>query len=297
MKMRSAERGTRRKIVRVRVLVLVIVIVIEYHIDMTQCDAPETDIVWDRLGNVRLSRVGWARAVELIAAWAGREPFRLVVTPNVDHVMKLQRDEAFRAAYETAALSLTDGRPLLWAARALGMAPLEKVSGSDLLPALCERGACEGWRVFFAGGRSDEELRFCLARIGERYPGLVTGGHCPPLGFERDPAETARLTEAIRSFGGDLVMLACGAPKSEVWLARHGAGIGRGVGLCVGAGLLMLAGLERRAPRWMQRVGLEWSWRLAQDPRRLWRRYLVEDMQFFPLVWRWRRMKKKEMNG
>jgi N-acetylglucosaminyldiphosphoundecaprenol N-acetyl-beta-D-mannosaminyltransferase len=89
-------------------------------------------------------------------------------------------------------------------------------------------------------------------------------------------------------------MMAVGAPKSEIWLARHGAAIGRGVGLGIGAGMRMLAGLERRAPRWMQRAGLEWCWRLAAEPRRLWKRYLVDDMQFFPLVWRWKRMKWKE---
>lgn len=259
---------------------------------MTQDWAPETDIEWVRLGNVRLSRVGMARTVGLIERWAGQAPFRLVVTPNVDHIMTLQKNEAFREAYAGAALSLLDGRPVQWAVRWLGLPPIEKVSGSDLLPALCAHGAERGWRIFFAGGGNEDELRECLARIGRRYPGLTLGGYCPPRGFERDEAESGRLLEAIRTFNADLVMMAVGAPKSEIWLARHENEIGRGVGLCIGAGLRMLAGMERRAPLWMQRAGLEWAWRMSGDPRRLWRRYLVEDMQFFPLVWRWKRMQK-----
>jgi N-acetylglucosaminyldiphosphoundecaprenol N-acetyl-beta-D-mannosaminyltransferase len=259
---------------------------------MTHETATGSVIEWHALGNVRLSRVSFAEATELIAGWAGRPPFRLVVTPNVDHVITLQKSEAFRAAYAQADLALVDGRPVQWAARYLGLPPFEKVSGSDLLPALCARGAREKWRIFFAGGASAADLRNCLARIGARYPGLVLGGHCPPRGFEHDLAESARLLAAIQAFSPDLLMMAVGAPKSEIWLARHADSLGRGVGLGVGAGMRMLAGLERRAPRWMQRAGLEWCWRLAAEPGRLWKRYLVDDMQFFPLVWRWKRMKK-----
>ncbi len=242
-----------------------------------------------RLGNVPLTPVDAAAALGLIAQWAGREPFRLVVTPNVDHVMELQRNPDLRAVYERAELVLADGVPLIWAARWLGLPPLAKVSGSDLVGPLCERAARQGWRLFFAGGNSPAQLEECLSRLRTRYPGLRIAGACPPFGFERDPAAGAALVEQIRRAEPDLVLLGCGMPKSEIWLDAHRQALGRGVGLAIGVGLLLLAGLERRAPRWMQRLGLEWLWRLAGDPRRLWRRYLVRDMQFFPLVWRWKR--------
>lgn len=260
---------------------------------MTQLAAIESSIEWHQLGNVRLSRVTLARTLDLLFQWAGRPPFRLVVTPNVDHVVILQRSEPFREAYARAALSLVDGRPVQWAANYLGLPPFEKVSGSDLLPALCAQAAAAGRRVFFAGGRTPAELDECLARIRQRYPGLTLGGACPPFGFERDETESARLLGAIRAFGADFILLTCGSPKSEIWLARHGEALGSGVGLSIGAGLRMLAGLDRRAPRLLQRAGLEWFWRLSRDPRRLWRRYLVDDMRFFPLVWRWKREKLK----
>ena len=242
-----------------------------------------------RLGTLPLTPVTADEAEEWIARWAGKPPMRLVVTPNVDHVMLLEGDGALREAYERADLSLADGMPILWAARWLGLGAIDKVSGSDLLPRLCARGAREGWRAFFAGGQDAADLARCLERIGARHPGLVVGGHFPPWGFERDRAAEEALLAAIERFAPDLVLMAVGAPKSEVWLDRHRDRIGRGVGIGIGAGLRFLAGLEPRAPRRMQRAGLEWSWRLAKDPRRLWRRYLVRDMQFFPLVWRWRR--------
>lgn len=241
-----------------------------------------------RLGNVPASDVTFAGAIERIAAWRGREPFRLLITFNVDNAMQYQQIADYRAAYDAAALCMIDGTPVLWAARWLGLPQREKVAGSDMLPVIFERANREGWRVFFCGGHTPEEMHLCLDRLRERYPSVTLGGHYPPFGFERDGAESARMLEAIRSFGPDLLLLGTGAPKAEVWMARHAAQIGRGVGMGIGAGLRMLVGIDKRAPRWMQRAGLEWAWRLAGDPVRLWKRYLVRDVQFIPLVLRWK---------
>jgi N-acetylglucosaminyldiphosphoundecaprenol N-acetyl-beta-D-mannosaminyltransferase len=246
-------------------------------------------VEWCRLGNVPLSRVSLWQTVDLIAVWARDEPFRLVVTPNVDHIVKLQDNSAFREAYSQAALSLPDGMPVLWAARYLGLPPLEKVSGSDLVPALCSRAATDGLRVFVAGGQSQEDLESGLDVIRRRYPGLTASGRCPRLGFEDDPKQSAQLADAILDFRTDLLLFACGAPKSDIWMHRYRERLGRGVGIGIGAGFDFLAGRARRAPVWMQRVGMEWLWRLGREPRRLARRYLWDDLGFFPLVWRWRR--------
>jgi N-acetylglucosaminyldiphosphoundecaprenol N-acetyl-beta-D-mannosaminyltransferase len=259
------------------------------------CTPSSESLAWVHLGNVRLSRVTMDQALAWIAAHVDLNPFRLVVTPNVDHVIHLQHNADFRAAYEMASLSLADGRPLQWAARYLGLAPLEKVSGSDLSPRLCQLGAAHGWRFFFVGGRSADELGDCLRRIAERYPGLTVGGACPPFGFERDAAESEKLSSEILAFRPHLLLFGCGSPKSEVWMAQHAERLTRGVGISCGAGIRFLAGLERRAPRWMQRAGLEWFWRMSLDPRRLWKRYLVDDMKFFPLVWQWKREQKTKI--
>lgn len=252
-----------------------------------------TNITQLRLGEAPLSAVSFAEAEALIAGWVKREALSTVVTPNVDHVIELQKNEAFRVAYEHAALSLADGAPIVWAARILGLPRIEKVSGSDLVPALCARAAREGWRVFFLGGASETDLVATLERIRERFRGIVIGGAFPPMGFEKDPAEEERLLGVIDAFRAELILMGCGAPKSEIWLDRHRKRIGRGVAIGIGSGVRFLSGQEKRAPRWMQRCGLEWTWRLAHDPLRLWRRYLVRDVQFLPLVWRWRTSKKR----
>lgn len=253
----------------------------------------QASVDWIRLGNVPISRVSFDQAEALIGGWIGAEPFRLVVTPNVDHIMTLQQDERFMAVYERADLSLADGKPVIWAAQYLGLGALEKVSGSDLVPRLCERGGREGWRAYFVGGRSPKELKRCLAAIERRYNGLIVDGYCPPMGFQLIQEESRRLLDAIRDAQPDILFFACGAPKSEIWMDEHREQLGRGVGLGIGAGLRFLAGLERRAPRWMQQLGLEWSWRMMMEPRRLWKRYLVEDMKFFPLVRQWKRAQKQ----
>lgn len=246
-----------------------------------------------RLGNVPLSPVSADEAERLIAGWIGRAPMRTVVTPNVDHVVELQTNEDFRRAYERAALSLADGVPVVWAAKWLGIAGVEKVSGSDLVPRLCARAARESWRVFFVGGASESALAESLGRIRERFKGIVIGGAWPPMGFELDRAAGEKLIGEICAFGPDLLLMGCGAPKSEIWLDRHRERIGKGVAIAIGAGVRFLAGQERRAPAWMQRAGLEWSWRLAHDPARLWRRYLVRDARFLPLVVKWRMQRKQ----
>jgi N-acetylglucosaminyldiphosphoundecaprenol N-acetyl-beta-D-mannosaminyltransferase len=256
--------------------------------------SPKPDPVgqWCRLGNVPLSQVNLRQAVELVAVWVREEPFRLVVTPNVDHIVKLQSNTVFREAYAQAALSLADGMPVVWAGRYLGLPPLEKVSGSDLAPVLCRRASAEGWRLFVAGGRSVEDLENGLATIRERFPGLTIRGTCPRLGFENDQNESQRLVEAIGGFGTELLLFACGAPKSEIWMHRHREQLERGVGIAIGAGLDFLTRRTRRAPLWMQRSGLEWLWRLAHEPRRLAPRYLWDDLRFFPMVWRWKHEKQ-----
>jgi N-acetylglucosaminyldiphosphoundecaprenol N-acetyl-beta-D-mannosaminyltransferase len=207
-----------------------------------------------------------------------------VITANVDHLVILERDRAFRRAYEQADLVVPDGVPLLWAARLLGHRLPGRIAGSDLIFDLCALCGREGLGVYLLGGRpgvADAAARAITAR----YAGLrVVGTACPPFGFERRPAEVRRIVEAIRASGADLLLAGLGAPKQELFLAQHWDDLGVTVGLGVGIALEYLAGTMRRAPRWMQSSGLEWSWRLLSEPRRLWKRYLLRDPRFFWLL-------------
>ncbi|HEY0826413.1 MAG TPA: WecB/TagA/CpsF family glycosyltransferase, partial [Ramlibacter sp.] len=214
----------------------------------------------------------------------------MVVTPNADHVVNLERDPALRAAYARADLVIPDGMPVVWASRLLGTPVKERVTGSDLMPRLCELAAQRKLKVFLLGGAQGVAAR-AADNLVRANPGLVIAGtSCPPWGFERDPEQNAKVVQAVRDGGADLVFVCLGAPKQEVWIMRNLGSFDRGVFLGVGAAVDFCAGTLRRAPKWMQRAGLEWLYRLAKDPRRLAVRY-ARDLFFFVLVARelWRR--------
>jgi len=209
-----------------------------------------------------------------------------VFTPNTDHVVNAQADRAFREAYESASLSLADGMPVVWAARLLGTPLPERVAGSDLCLPLLERAAARGWRVFLTGGApgvADEAVR----RLSARLPSLrIVGTDAPRISLVRAPGDL-RADDAVRHVRAarpDLVLVGFGSPKQELWIHRNAEALRPVVAVAVGAGIDFLAGTARRAPRWMARVGLEWAWRLAREPRRLWRRYLVNDPKFLAIL-------------
>lgn len=207
-----------------------------------------------------------------------------VTTPNVHHIILLQKDDEFRKVYRDAYLSLPDGMPLIWASRFLGTPLKERISGADLFPKLCDIAARKGYRLFFLGGR--EGAASGAARIlKERYPEIkITGYYCPPLGFENNPAENEKIVKMIRDASPDILFVGLGAPKQEKWIYKHKDACGVPVSIGVGVTFEFIGGMVKRAPLWMQKSGLEWLWRLAMEPGRLWKRYLIDDMRFFWLV-------------
>jgi N-acetylglucosaminyldiphosphoundecaprenol N-acetyl-beta-D-mannosaminyltransferase len=233
---------------------------------------------------VHIDNIDRAGAMERIAALVRERRPSLVVTPNVDHLVNLQTDPEFQEIYRQAALVLTDGVPLLWAARFLGTPIREKLSGSDIFHDLCRLSAERGFRVFFMGGREGAAVVAAqLMRL--EHPGLqIVGVYSPPFGFERDAAESARIDVMLTEARPDLLLLGLGAPKQEKWAARNSARLGIPVTVGVGITFEYTAGMVQRAPVWMQRVGLEWLFRLLMEPGRLWRRYLINDPKFFWLV-------------
>lgn len=222
-----------------------------------------------------------------------------MATPNVNLVCSFHRNDEFREAYGKAFLWLPDGQPLMWVARLLGLRLREKLSGSDMVPILTAHAASRGHRVFFFGGLPDA-AEIAAQRMCQRYPNLIVAGcYCPPYGFEKDPVENAKAIAAIRDSQADMCWVALGSPKQELWLARHLEEINVPACMGVGASLDFLSGKVRRAPRWMQQAGLEWLWRLLQEPRRLWRRYLLDDLIIIPIFLREisQSRKRKEPEG
>lgn len=226
------------------------------------------------------------KAMTRIAALSKAATFSFVVTPNVDHAIKLSRGPAndpIRLAYAKASLALCDSRILGGLARLCGTT-LSVVPGSDLTRELFARVLSPGDSVAIVGG--DVVM---LETLRERFPGIVYHQHVPPMGFIRNEAARADAVRFIEDTQARYTFLAVGFPQSELLAADVLVrGKATGVGLCIGASIEFIVGTKRRAPLWMQRLSLEWLFRLLSEPKRLWRRYLVEGPAIFVLVLRWR---------
>lgn len=244
------------------------------------------------VGSVWIDAVTFQEAIDRIAGLVEAGAGGSVFTPNVDHVVTAEDDAAFRAAYARADLCLADGQPLVWATRWLGTPVPQKISGSDLVGPLLERAAREGWRVYLLGGAQDAAAIAAL-RL-ERELGLRVVGHAAPrLEVGGSPGEE-EVVEAVRAAAPDLLLVGLGAPKQERFIDRVLPRIRPAVALGVGASIDFLAGRVRRAPGWISRAGLEWLFRLVQEPRRLAHRYLAKDPRFIRIVARTARMPRSE---
>ena len=237
-----------------------------------------------RVGHLEIDVVRFDEAIDAVDELVSAGEGGMVFTPNVDHVVLAEEDEGLRAAYASVDLSLVDGVPVLWAARALGTRLPAKISGSDLLEPLIARAAERGWRVYLLGGQEGVAAR-AKEVFERRYPGLrVVGVSSPVVDSSKPLSEQESILAPIRQARPDLLFLALGAPKQEIFAARIREAVKPAVMLGIGASLDFVAGTAKRAPAWISAVGFEWLFRLAQEPRRLWKRYLVRDPKFLFIV-------------
>jgi N-acetylglucosaminyldiphosphoundecaprenol N-acetyl-beta-D-mannosaminyltransferase len=235
------------------------------------------------IGRVWIDAVGFRAALKRIAALVDAGVGGSVFTPNVDHIVMAEDDPRFRDAYGRASLVLVDGMPVLWASRLLRTPLVEKVSGSDLVVPLAQLAADSGWRVYLLGGGPGSAAT-AAARLASEFGVNVVGHDAPVVSADGAAENEAAVFSRIRRARPDLVLVALGAPKQEFWIERARLSLGSAVAVAIGAGLDFVAGNLSRAPRWMCASGLEWLYRLAQEPRRLWRRYLVRDPRFLLVV-------------
>lgn len=254
-----------------------------------------------QLFGIHIHRLGMDEAVGTLVDWIRQESdlCRYVVTPNVDHVVKLQTHAAMQAAYRDAALVVADGWPIVAASRWLGRTLPERVAGSDLVPRLLAAGASlPEFRVYLLGAAPGVAAQ-AAERIEKRWPGVkVCGFASPPLGFETDRAACDAIVANINAVEPHLLIVGLGAPKQEIWLQQNAPHLWSRVAIAAGATIDFLAGQQRRAPRWMQRANLEWFYRLATNPRRLASRYVLDAVVFPRLLAReWWRMRRPTMAG
>lgn len=236
------------------------------------------------IGRVPIDVVTFQQAMERIEALVDAKQGGSVFTPNVDHVVNVDTDDVFAAAYQRASLSVADGMPLVWASKVLGQPLPERVAGSDLLEPTLKLAAKRGWRVFFLGAAPGvAEKAAAVAR--ERFGTNVVGTDAPFVKLD-DSAQIDRIARQLADSKAEIVMMAFGAPKQELLIDRIAERVKPAVMLGIGASLDFLAGTVKRAPAIMRSTGFEWLYRLSQEPGRLWKRYLVNDPKFAVILLR-----------
>jgi|GEM_PF-66557 len=210
----------------------------------------------------------------------------VVLTPNVDHLVQLQKDSAFLNLYAQADYRVCDSQILLYASYFLGTPLKQRISGSDLFPAFCDfHKSNPSIRIFLLGGATgvpEQATSRINSRIGRT---IVVGAYSPPFGFETDELECLSIIERIKQSGATVLAIGVGAPKQEKWIYKYKDKLSTiKIFLAIGATINFEAGIIKRAPQWVSRSGVEWLYRLLSEPRRLWRRYLINDISFFWLV-------------
>ncbi len=210
----------------------------------------------------------------------------VVYTPNVDHLMKLQKNQEFYLAYQKADYLVCDSKILIYASKFLGIPIEEKISGSDLFPAFYNYYKDdENMKIFLLGGW-EETAKIAQQKINSKVGrDMVVATYSPPFGFEKNEEECQKIVGLINNSGATVLGIGVGAPKQELWLEKFKHQLENvKVFLAIGATINFEAGNMKRAPQWMSEIGLEWFYRLLSEPNRLWKRYLLDDLPFFLLV-------------
>jgi len=210
----------------------------------------------------------------------------VVFTPNVDHLIKLQYDRDFYEAYNKSNYRVCDSQILMYASRFLGTPIKEKISGSDLFPAFYMYHKDNDKIKIFLLGAAEGIARKAQEKINQKVgKEIVVGAHSPSFGFENNEEECEKIIDAINKSGATVLAIGAGSPKQEKWLVEYKSKLTHvKIFLGIGATIDFEAGCKVRCPKWMSEVGIEWAYRLLNEPRRLWKRYLIEGLPFFRLI-------------
>lgn len=219
-------------------------------------------------------------AIDTVSSWIeGKERGKMVTFTTAHMLVEAIRNPGFCKILNQSDLNCPDGMPLVWLGRHRDVSEIRQVCGPEFMPAFCEATALKKWRHFFYGG-ADGVAEMAAARIQERSPGMeIAGTYCPPF-RSLSPEEDEEIVRLINASKPDVVWVGLGCPKQENWIAQHRNRLDARVLLAVGLAFDISAGLRKRAPVVMRRAGVEWIYRLCQEPRRLWKRYLVGNSIF-----------------
>lgn len=211
-----------------------------------------------------------------------------VVTPNVDHIVRLEKDEELQKVYKNASLILTDGKPLIWISKWYKTPIKEKISGSDLFPRVCQLAANKNYTMYLLGA-AEGVADTAAKNLMKKYPGLnIVGTYSPPFGFEKNKQEMKKIKTQIQDVHPDILIVGLGCPKQEKFMYYHCKELGVPISFGLGASIDFEAGNIKRAPKWMSNHGLEWLYRFSKEPKRLFKRYFVDDLKIIQVARKYR---------
>ena len=238
--------------------------------------------------NTYINNVTMPETIAAIEHMIAADKKSYVVAINVDVVMKIEEDSYLKKVVDNADMVLVDGKPLVWISK-LHSKPLKaKISGSDLVPLLCKVAAEKGYKIFIIGGK-DGVAEQAKIKLENQLPKIkIVGTYAPPFGFEKNETELYRINQMISRAHPDLLIACFGCPKQEKWIYENIEKYDAKVSVCAGATVDFLAGNVKRAPRWMSEHGLEWFYRFLQEPKRMFKRYFIDDVKIIRLIKKYR---------
>jgi N-acetylglucosaminyldiphosphoundecaprenol N-acetyl-beta-D-mannosaminyltransferase len=238
--------------------------------------------------NIYIDNVTMQEAIEKIKQLVKKQGCSYVVTPNLDHIVMLEKDKEFVDVYANADLILADGKPLIWISKYLKKPIKEKISGSDLFPYMCVMCAQNGYSIFILGA-AEGIAKKAADNLCDRFPGLkIVGTYSPPFGFEKDKEELKKIERMIKVSKPDILAVSLGSPKGEKFIYKHLEQYDISLGISIGATIDFEAGNVKRAPKWVADNGFEWLFRISQDPKRLFKRYLNDAISIIPIVMKYK---------
>ena len=237
--------------------------------------------------NTYINNVTMPETIAAIEQMIEADKKSYVVAINVDVVMKIEEDSYLKKVVDNADMVLVDGKPLVWISKLHGKPLKAKISGSDLVPLLCEVAAEKGYKIFIIGGK-DGIAEQAKEKLENRLPKIkIVGTYAPPFGFEKNESELDKINQMISEAHPDLLIACFGCPKQEKWIYENIEKYNAKVSVCAGATVDFLAGNVKRAPRWMSDHGLEWFYRFTQEPKRMFKRYFVDDTKIEKLIFKY----------
>lgn len=241
--------------------------------------------------NTYVNNVDMKETLEAIDNMIVSDKKNYIVAINVDVVMKIEKDSHLKKITDSADMVLVDGKPLIWISKLQKRPVKAKISGSDLVPLLCEHASKKEYSIFIIGGKEGiaEKARYNLEK---QYANInIVGTYAPPFGFEKDMDEITAINQMITEAHPDILIACFGCPKQEKWIYENYLHYEAKVSICAGATVDFLAGNVNRAPKWMSEHGLEWFYRFLQEPKRMFRRYFIDDVRILKLIIKYGREK------